>query len=104
MKAIRKLVATTGEYQKDGETKKRYQRLGTMFKDDEGRISIKLDVVPVGPEWSGWVALYEMYDNGGNSQPRQQQAAPSQPAEPTTTRNVHERHGAGAEDGEDIPF
>lgn len=94
MKAIRKLVATVGEYKKDGETKKRYQRMGTMFKDDEGRISIKLDCVPVGPEWSGWVSLYEM-DEG--KQPAQQSGQ-------TTTRNVHEREGAGAESDGDIPF
>lgn len=55
-------VATNGEYtDKNGDKKKRYVKVGTGFTDDGG-ISIKFDVVPVGPEWSGWVRLYEIRD------------------------------------------
>lgn len=98
MKAIRKLCASNGEYKKDGEIKKRWNRIGTMFKDDDGRVSIKIDTIPVGPDWSGWISAFPMDD-------RQEDSRPERASEPTTTRNVHERHGGGdAEDGEDIPF
>jgi len=53
-------VATIGEYTtKSGEKKKRYTTIGSVFEDDAGRLSLKLDSVPVGPEWSGWVSFYE---------------------------------------------
>ena len=97
-KPIRKLVASNGEYTKDGVTKTRWQRIGTMFKDDEnGNISIKVDVIPVGPEWSGWVKAFPMDEDA----PRQQQ-----PAEPTTTRNVHDQanNTPPPQSGDDIPF
>jgi hypothetical protein len=53
-------VATIGEYTtKTGEKKKRYTTIGSVFEDNAGRLSLKLDCVPVGPEWSGWVSFYE---------------------------------------------
>lgn len=56
-------VATIGEYtDKNGDKKKRYTRVGPGFTGPDGVISIKFDVVPVGPEWSGWVSLYEIKD------------------------------------------
>ncbi len=56
-------VATIGEYKdRNGETKKRYVNLGKVFEDDQGRLSLKLDTIPVGPNWSGWVSFYEPKD------------------------------------------
>jgi hypothetical protein len=53
-------VATIGEYTtKAGEKKKQYTTIGSVFEDDAGRLSLKLDCVPVGPEWSGWVSFYK---------------------------------------------
>lgn len=53
-------VATIGEYTtKTGEKKKRYTTVGSVFEDDSGRLSLKLDSVPVGQAWSGWVSFYE---------------------------------------------
>lgn len=54
------VVATVGEYtdRETGEKKKRFATCGSAFSDDQGRISIKLDTIPVGPEWSGWLSLY----------------------------------------------
>lgn len=52
--------ATIGEYtdRQTGEKKKRYITVGKCFTDEQGRQSIKLDAVPVGPAWSGWLSLY----------------------------------------------
>ena len=57
---IKDLVATIGEYKTgDGEIKKRYLKCGAMFENDEGNQSIKIDGLPVGSAWSGWLSLYE---------------------------------------------
>jgi hypothetical protein len=70
MKKKYDLVATIGKYKnRDGEEKKRYTNVGSVFEDDEGRISIKLDTIPVTPEWSGWLSCY--VPKGGDGQPNQ---------------------------------
>jgi hypothetical protein len=54
------VVATVGKYTtKSGEEKKRYLNIGTVFENDKGQLSMKLDSIPVGPEWSGWVSFFE---------------------------------------------
>jgi len=76
------VVATVGTYKKDGEEKKRYANCGSAFTDDQGRISIKLDTIPVSPDWSGFLSLYPVENNRQHPQaerPRQQQRTQSQP-------------------------
>lgn len=77
-------VATTGTYRTaNGEERKRYTKVGTVFEDDQGRMSLKLDAVPVGPDWSGWISFFAPQDNSGQPQQRQAQtAAPARPAPP----------------------
>ena len=49
MAKIFDVMAAGGQYQSGGETKTRWIRCGAMFKNDEtGRISIKLESLPVG--------------------------------------------------------
>lgn len=71
MRKTHDLAASTGEYlDSHGEKKKRWQNCGAMFEDSEnGRISIKVEAVPVGPEWSGWFSAFPVERN---------QAAPQQ--------------------------
>ncbi len=89
MTPIRKVVAVTGTYVKDGQEKKRYTNVGTLFKDsDDGRIAIKLDSIPVGPEFSGWLNCYELDD-------RQATPAPAAAPAPAPAPEIAE---------EDIPF
>jgi len=53
------VTATVGSYtNREGDEKKRYVNVGKAFTDDSGRISIKLETIPVGPDWSGWLSLY----------------------------------------------
>jgi hypothetical protein len=67
------VVATTGEYtNQSGEKKKEYTNVGKAFTDDQGRISIKMKTIPVGPEWSGWLSLYPAKE-------REPQGAPQRP-------------------------
>jgi len=85
--------ATVGEYTgQDGKPKKRYVNIGSAFTDDQGRVSIKLDAVPVSPEWSGWLSLYPVERNG--SQPAPQRQAPTRTPKPAPLDD----------DGDDIPF
>jgi hypothetical protein len=95
MKKIYDAVATIGKYKdRQGNEKKRYINVGSVFQDDQGRMSLKLEVVPVGPEWSGWLAFYEPKQQDGiqtQQRPPQAQARPASAALPD-------------DDDEDIPF
>lgn len=64
------LVATVGTYKdrQTGEEKKRYMQCGCIFESEDGRMAIKLDGLPVTPEWSGWIQLFEPRDR----KPRQE--------------------------------
>jgi len=85
------VVATLGTYKnKDGEEKKRYQKIGTVFQGDKG-MSIKLDCIPVGQEWNGWASLFEPKDQGRDRTPADAYRKPA----------AQSRH---ADDGDDIPF
>jgi hypothetical protein len=52
-------VATVGKYTKEGIEKKRYLTVGAVFESDDGKLTLKLEGVPVSPDWSGWIAFYE---------------------------------------------
>ena len=66
------LVFSTGEYEKDGETKKRWSKAGAVFQDSEtGNMSIKFEAMPVG-EWSGWMKIFK---NDRNDKPMPQAQA-----------------------------
>ena len=101
------LCVKTGEYTTtDGEEKKRWLRIGSVFRHDDGGTSIKLDAVPVGlPNWDGWVSVFKNDQGGQGVQPQQQ--APQ--------RQAHNRQGRRVQAGresfqpdvnfdDDIPF
>lgn len=87
------VVATVGSYRdREGNEKKRFVNIGKCFTQENGRMSIKLDTIPVGPEWSGWLSLYEKKEDRGGSGERS--PAARQPA----------HHPSRMEDMPDIPF
>lgn len=73
-------VATVGTYKdkQTGEEKKRFAAVGTVFESEDGRLSLKLDTIPVGPGWSGYISFYEPRDQGQPQRPVQRQTPPSQ--------------------------
>ena len=80
-------VATVGEYKdKNGDTKKRYMNVGVVMENDKGQLSLKLETIPVGPNWSGWISFFE---------PKERDAAPVTP---------HSAAKANAFVDDDIPF
>lgn len=89
-------VASIGEYTNgQGEKKKRYVNIGTLFESEDGRLSLKVDAIPVNPEWSGWVSFFEPKDS--DNQTRRQQG-------PTQHESAKANAYQPEDDGEDIPF
>lgn len=63
MKPYRRAVAVTGTYtDRNGAEKKRYTNVGTLFQYDDGGLALKLDSVPVGEGWNGFISFYEIED------------------------------------------
>ena len=89
-------VATIGEYKDKatGEKKKIRKSIGTLFQDDQGRMSLKLDLIPTaGTGWSGFVSLYPI-EGQGAAGPRQGWQSGC-PAPPTTSPD---------DEDDDLPF
>ena len=84
--ATHKIVATVGKYKdrQTGEERKRYLQCGVAFTDEQGRISLKIDAMPVSPEWSGFLSLYPLDDDRQEAPPARQQSrqAPRQTSRP----------------------
>lgn len=95
------LVATVGEYQAaNGAVKKRYQRCGTVFEKEDGKLSIKLDAIPAGNEWNGWLSCFEPKERDGS-----QQHQGSQQRTPAHSSNQRDNGGSyGPDDSDEIPF
>ena len=62
MKKFKSIVVVTGTYKnRDGQEKKRYQTIGSLFMDDNENLKIKLDTVPlVDGGWNGWANCYDL--------------------------------------------
>lgn len=74
---IGRIVADVNKYQgQDGQEKTQWMNCGTVFENN-GKLSAKMDGVPVSPDWSGWLRIF--LDDGlsiavqGQTQPRQRQ-------------------------------
>ncbi len=53
------VVAVIGTYtNRNGEEKKRYLTVGAVFESDRG-LSMKLEAIPVGGEFNGWLSFFE---------------------------------------------
>ena len=42
-----------------GEEKTSWHKIGKLFLSDDGKKSIKMDTMPVGAEWNGWLVVKE---------------------------------------------
>jgi hypothetical protein len=59
MAVIYEVTVKAGTYQKDGQEKVRYQRIGSVIETKKGNM-LKLDQVPlVEGGWTGWAYLFE---------------------------------------------
>ena len=65
----KRAVAVTGTYtDRNGSEKKRYTTIGTLFRYDDGNFSLKIDAVPVGQGWNGFVSFYDLEDRKTGSE------------------------------------
>ena len=73
-------VATIGKYtDNQGQEKKRYLKCGTVFESEDGRLSMKLDAMPCGPDWSGYIQFFDIKPREGQQraeQPKQSSMPP----------------------------
>jgi hypothetical protein len=66
MNPYRKAVAKTGTYKaRDGSEKSRYVNVGTLFQYEDGGLCLKLDSVPVGEGWNGFISFFEIDQKDG---------------------------------------
>ena len=79
MKQFKKVVATNGKYtDANGNEKNRYFTVGRAFLREDKSITIKIDAMPVGPEFSGWLNLYDLdEDRQAVASTAPKQAAPA---------------------------
>lgn len=62
MATIYEVTVRAGTYQKDGQEKIKYQRIGSVIETKKG-LMLKLDQVPlVEGGWNGWSYLFEPKD------------------------------------------
>ena len=67
MKAHKQAVAVTGSYtDRQGNEKKRYTNVGTLFQYDDGGFALKLDSVPVGDGWNGFISFFDIKPRDGS--------------------------------------
>jgi hypothetical protein len=71
MKKIKNIVVITGTYtNKDGQEKKRYQTIGSLFEDGEN-FKIKLDTIPLADGgWNGWANCYDLEEKTNKQEDR----------------------------------
>jgi len=60
MEFLGDILATVGKYKdrQTGEERKSFSKCGAAFKNEQGRIVLKIDTIPVTQEWSGWLTIY----------------------------------------------
>jgi hypothetical protein len=81
MKQFKKVVASNGKYKdSQGQEKNRYITVGRAFIREDKSVCIKLDSMPVGPEFSGWLNLYDL-DEDRQQKPVAQSAPALDPKE-----------------------
>ena len=73
----KRAVASTGTYtDRNGSEKKRYTTIGTLFRYDDGNFSLKIDAVPVGQGWNGFVSFYDLEERKTGSETSTGTASP----------------------------
>jgi hypothetical protein len=105
---------STGEYEKDGQQKKKWLNIGAVFEDEKGNVSIKFEVLPVPtPQKDGypaaWVKIF-LDDNNkqGSPPPAYKTPTPQKPASPPVSQyseaDYPDAFPVDLEDDGQIPF
>jgi hypothetical protein len=72
MKKFKNIVVITGTYKtREGQEKKRYQTIGSVFLDDNDNLKIKMDSMPlVDGGWNGWANCYDLEEKANKHEDR----------------------------------
>jgi len=72
MKKIKNISVITGTYKnRDGQEKKRYQNIGSVFVDDNENLKIKIDSTPImDGGWNGWANCYDLEEKTNKQEDR----------------------------------
>ena len=72
MKKYKNIVVMTGTYtNREGQEKKRYQTIGSVFVDDSNNLKIKMDSTPlVEGGWNGWANCYDLEEKANKQEDR----------------------------------
>lgn len=66
MTPYKQAACVTGTYtDRDGNEKKRYVNVGTLFQYEDGGLALKLDSIPVGQGWNGFVSFFDIKARDG---------------------------------------
>lgn len=62
------LLATVGEWtDNQGQKHKRRMHCGVVMRDDRsGRLAVRIELLPVAREWSGWLAVRPCGEGAGH--------------------------------------
>jgi hypothetical protein len=62
MKPIKKATAVIGKYidKQSGQEKSSYIRVGQLFQRDDGSLCMKMEAIPAGSAWNGWINFYDL--------------------------------------------
>lgn len=70
MKKVGDVCADLGK-REEGDKSSRYKRIGVAFKDDTGRLSIKIDTLPLPNDtWKGWTNIFFDEDKTTTAPPK----------------------------------
>ena len=82
MNRTHNLKVPNGTYEVEGVEKTRWLTIGGLIADGD-KLKIKLDAIPVGAEWVGWIQAFKVEDkpqaNGGGAYKPSHRSAPPQP-------------------------
>lgn len=80
MKPTHNLVFSEKYENKDGEEKRRYTTVGKLFRREDGSVTIKLETLPISPQFNGWLSVYKIEPrDSGEKEYQQQQQEKQQP-------------------------
>lgn len=66
LKKVKDAVVKTGEYEKNGETKGRYQNVGALFQREDGSYTMCLESIPLVPG-PLWVNFFDIKSKGASA-------------------------------------
>ena len=61
------VIAKIGEYDSGDGKKARWRQCGVVFEDESGKLSLKLDSIPIATEWNGWFTFSKPENSNYNS-------------------------------------